>query len=166
MKVNDLDHRWNVKYDVSRYELNSVKIELQQSQAKVEELTRFKQNWLKSSAPNDEEDIGTNFIFGGPGVKDDEVGDTGAIMIAPGIGEGDTDDDADAGVDTDTDEDYFDKQKSRSARLIQSFQRNKPAILDALRERNSRGQIRMHRRSMLEKAEKGYPLTEIGTQSC
>ena len=32
--------------------------------------------------------------------------------------------------------DYFDKQKSRSARLSQSFQRNKPAILDALREAN------------------------------
>ena len=26
IKVNDLDHRWNIKYDVSRYELNSVKI--------------------------------------------------------------------------------------------------------------------------------------------
>ncbi len=32
--------------------------------------------------------------------------------------------------------DYFDKQKSRNARLIQSFGRNKPAILDALRAAN------------------------------
>ena len=30
--------------------------------------------------------------------------------------------------------DYFDKQKTRNARLIQSFQRNKSAILDGLRE--------------------------------
>ena len=32
--------------------------------------------------------------------------------------------------------DYFDKQKTRNARLIQSFQRNKSAILDGLREAN------------------------------
>ena len=30
--------------------------------------------------------------------------------------------------------DYFDKQKSRNARLIQSFKRNKVGILDALKE--------------------------------